>query len=167
LLNNYGPYHFPEKLIPLMIVKTLAGESLPIYGRGANVRDWLYVEDHVRALQAGSERGAVGRTYNVGGNNEKRNLDVVETICPSLNRLHPRVGGGSYKDQITFVADRLGHDARYAIDASRIRNELRWEPTKTFETGIEKMVRWYLDNEPWWRTIVDERQADTCRGLAA
>lgn len=144
----------------------LAGESLPIFGRGANVRDWLYVEDHVRALQAVSERGAVGHTYNVGDNNEKRNLDVVETVCPSLDRLRPRVGGGSYKDQIAFVADRPGHDARYAIDASRIRNWLGWEPTKTFETGLEKTVRWYLDNEPWC-AIVNERQADACRGLAA
>ena len=165
--NNYGPYHFPEKLIPLMIVKALAGEQLPVYGAGANVRDWLYVEDHVRALQAVFERGQVGRTYNVGGNNEKKNLDVVRTVCAILDRLRPRGGGGSYADQIAFVADRPGHDARYAIDASRIRDELGWEPQETFETGIEKTVRWYLDHEPWWRAIVDERQADQRRGLAA
>ncbi len=165
--NNYGPYHFPEKLIPLMIVKALAGETLPVYGRGANVRDWLYVEDHVRALRAVFERGAPGRSYNVGGNNEKTNLSVVETICTILDDLRPRADGESYTKQIGFVADRPGHDARYAIDASRIRDELGWEPAETFETGIAKTVRWYLDNEAWWRAIVDERQADQRRGLAA
>ena len=165
--NNYGPYHFPEKLIPLMIVKALAGETLPVYGKGANVRDWLYVEDHVRALQAVFERGAVGRTYNVGGNNEKKNLEVVETVCTILDRLRPRADGQSYTSQIGFVADRPGHDARYAIDATRIKDELGWEPQETFETGIEKTVRWYLDNESWWRGIVNERQADQRRGLAA
>ena len=165
--NNYGPYHFPEKLIPLMIVKALAGETLPVYGKGANVRDWLYVEDHVRALQAVFERGAVGRTYNVGGNNEKKNLEVVETVCTILDRLRPRADGQSYTSQIGFVADRPGHDARYAIDATRIKDELSWEPQETFETGIEKTVRWYLDNESWWRGIVAERQADQRRGLAA
>ncbi|MBB4616794.1 dTDP-glucose 4,6-dehydratase [Sphingomonas abaci] len=165
--NNYGPYHFPEKLIPLMIVKALAGETLPVYGKGANVRDWLYVEDHVRALQAVFERGAVGRTYNVGGNNEKKNLEVVETVCTILDRLRPRADGQSYTSQIGFVADRPGHDARYAIDATRIKDELGWEPQETFETGIEKTVRWYLDNESWWRGIVAERQADQRRGLAA
>lgn len=165
--NNYGPYHFPEKLIPLMIVKALAGETLPVYGKGANVRDWLYVEDHVRALQAVFERGAPGRTYNVGGNNEKKNLEVVDTVCTILDRERPRADGKSYKEQIGFVADRPGHDARYAIDATRIRDELGWEPAETFESGIEKTVRWYLANEPWWRAIVDERQADKRRGLAA
>jgi dTDP-glucose 4,6-dehydratase len=165
--NNYGPYHFPEKLIPLMIVKALAGETLPVYGKGANVRDWLYVEDHVRALQAVFERGAVGRTYNVGGNNEKKNLEVVETVCTILDRLRPRADGQSYTSQIGFVADRPGHDARYAIDATRIKDELGWEPQETFETGIEKTVRWYLDNEAWWQGIVNERQADQRRGLSA
>ena len=165
--NNYGPYHFPEKLIPLVIVKALAGEGLPVYGAGANVRDWLYVEDHVRALQAVFERGAVGRTYNIGGNNEKKNIEVVRTVCAILDRLRPRTDGKSYADQITFVADRPGHDARYAIDATRIRDELGWTPRETFETGIEKTVRWYLDNESWWRAIVEERQADQRRGLAA
>jgi dTDP-glucose 4,6-dehydratase len=165
--NNYGPYHFPEKLIPLMIVKALAGEPLPVYGRGANVRDWLHVEDHVRALRLVFERGAPGRTYNVGGNNEKRNLEVVEAICDRLDRLRPREDGRSYRDQIAFVTDRPGHDARYAIDASRIRDELGWEPRETFETGLAKTVAWYLDNEGWWRGIVAERQADKRRGLAA
>jgi dTDP-glucose 4,6-dehydratase len=164
--NNYGPYHFPEKLIPLMIVKALAGEALPVYGKGANVRDWLYVEDHVRALRAVFEKGAAGRTYNVGGNNEKKNIEVVETVCAILDRERPRADGKSYKDQISFVADRPGHDARYAIDATRIRDELGWEPAETFESGIEKTVRWYLANEPWWRALV-EAKASERRGLAA
>ena len=163
--NNYGPYHFPEKLIPLMIVKALAGETLPVYGKGANVRDWLYVEDHVRALQAVFERGAVGRTYNVGGNNEKKNLEVVETVCTILDRLRPRADGQSYTSQIGFVADRPGHDARYAIDATRIKDELGWEPQETFETGIEKTVRWYLDNQDWWRPLVAAKAAEH-RGVA-
>ncbi|PAX09209.1 dTDP-glucose 4,6-dehydratase [Sphingomonas lenta] len=165
--NNYGPYHFPEKLIPLMIVRALAGESLPVYGKGDQVRDWLYVEDHVRALQTVFEQGEVGRTYNVGGNNEKQNLEVVRTVCTILDRLRPRADGKGYAEQIAYVADRPGHDKRYAIDAGRIRDELGWEPRETFETGIEKTVRWYLDNEAWWRPIVEERQAATRRGLAA
>ena len=165
--NNYGPYHFPEKLIPLMIVKALAGEPLPVYGKGDQVRDWLYVEDHVRALQAVFERGEVGRTYNVGGYNEKQNMDVVKTVCAMLDSLRPRADGKSYADQITSVADRPGHDKRYAIDATRINNELGWRPQETFESGIEKTVAWYLDNEDWWRPIVAERQADQRRGLAA
>ena len=165
--NNYGPFHFPEKLIPLMIVKALAGEMLPIYGKGDQVRDWLYVEDHVRALQAVFERGQVGRTYNVGGNNEKQNIEVVHAVCAILDRLRPRADGDSYATQIGTVADRPGHDKRYAIDASRIRDELGWEPSETFETGIEKTVAWYLANEDWWRAIVNERQADQRRGLAS
>ncbi|MFW2851986.1 dTDP-glucose 4,6-dehydratase [Sphingomonas sp. TX0543] len=164
--NNYGPYHFPEKLIPLMIAKALAGEPLPVYGQGTNVRDWLYVEDHVRALQAVFERGAPGRTYNVGGNNEKKNIEVVETVCAILDRERPRADGRSYREQIAFVADRPGHDARYAIDASRIRDELGWEPAETFESGIEKTVRWYLANEPWWRALVQAKASER-RGLAA
>ncbi len=164
--NNYGPYHFPEKLIPLMIVKALAGEPLPVYGKGDQVRDWLYVEDHVRALQAVFERGNVGRTYNVGGHNEKRNLEVVATVCKILDRLRPRADGKRYADQITSVADRPGHDMRYAIDASRIKDELGWHPQETFESGIEKTVAWYLANEAWWGPIVVERQADQRRGLA-
>ena len=165
--NNYGPFHFPEKLIPLMIVKALAGEALPVYGQGDQVRDWLYVDDHVRALQAVFERGRPGRTYNVGGGNERRNLQVVHAVCAQLDRLRPRADGRSYAAQITFVADRPGHDQRYAIDARRIRAELGWHPRETFESGIAKTVEWYLANEDWWRLIVTERQADARRGLAA
>ena len=164
--NNYGPFHLPEKLIPLMIVKALAGERLPVYGAGSNVRDWLFVEDHVRALQAVFERGEPGRTYNVGGGAEKRNLEVVETVCAILDRLVSRADGEPYSSQIAFVPDRPGHDQRYAIDASRIRDELGWEPLESFPSGIEKTVAWYLDNEDWWRTMVDESQADKRRGLA-
>jgi dTDP-glucose 4,6-dehydratase len=165
--NNYGPYHFPEKLIPLMIVKALTGDPLPVYGKGDQVRDWLYVEDHVRALQAVFERGASGRTYNIGGHNEKQNIEVVKTVCTTLDRLRPRADGKSYAAQITSVADRPGHDKRYAIDATRIKDELGWRPQETFESGIEKTVAWYLANEDWWRPIVAERQADQRRGLAA
>ena len=165
--NNYGPYHFPEKLIPLMIVKALAGEPLPVYGKGDQVRDWLYVEDHVRALQAVFERGQIGRTYNVGGHNEKQNIEVVKTVCAILDRLRARADGRSYAEQITSVADRPGHDKRYAIDASRINDELGWRPQETFESGIEKTVAWYLSNEEWWRPIVAEHQAAQRRGLAA
>ncbi len=165
--NNYGPFHFPEKLIPLMIVKALAGETLPIYGRGDQVRDWLYVEDHVRALQTVFEGGVPGRTYNVGGNSEKQNLDVVRTVCTILDRLRPRADGKSYAEQIGYVADRPGHDMRYAIDASRIRDELGWTPRESFESGIEKTVEWYLANEAWWQAIVAKHAADQRRGLAA
>jgi dTDP-glucose 4,6-dehydratase len=165
--NNYGPYHFPEKLIPLMIVKALAGEPLPVYGRGDQVRDWLHVEDHVRALQAVFEQGQPGRTYNVGGNNEKQNLEVVNAVCAILDELRPRADGQSYAAQISYVADRPGHDKRYAIDASRIAAELGWTPRETFESGIRKTVAWYLDNEAWWRPVVAERAADRRRGLAA
>ena len=165
--NNYGPYHFPEKLIPRMIVKALAGEPLPIYGEGDQVRDWLYVEDHVRALQAVFERGTVGRTYNVGGYNEKQNIEVVRSVCSILDRLAPRADGKPYAEQIVHVADRPGHDTRYAIDARRITEELGWEPQECFETGIEKTVRWYLDNKDWWQPILAERHAVRRRGLAA
>ena len=164
--NNYGPYHFPEKLVPLMIAKALDGEPLPVYGKGDQVRDWLFVEDHVRALQAVFERGEIGRTYNVGGFNEKQNIEVVHTICAILDRLRPRGDGKPYVDQITSVADRPGHDKRYAIDATRIERELGWRPEETFETGIEKTVRWYLDNEAWWRPIVAKGAAQR-RGVAA
>ncbi len=164
--NNYGPYHFPEKLVPLMIAKALDGAPLPVYGAGDQVRDWLFVEDHVRALQAVFERGEIGRTYNVGGFNEKQNIEVVRTICAILDSLRPRTDGQSYVTQITSVADRPGHDKRYAIDATRIEQELGWRPQETFETGIEKTVRWYLDNEVWWRPIV-ERGAAERRGVAA
>ncbi|WP_457587938.1 dTDP-glucose 4,6-dehydratase [Ensifer canadensis] len=163
--NNYGPYHFPEKLIPLIIVKALAGEPLPVYGNGTNVRDWLYVEDHVRALQCVFEQGVPGQTYNVGGNSERRNIDVVKTICAILDRLQPRVDGRSYCDQIAFVTDRPGHDQRYAIDAAKIDNELGWKPVESFETGIEKTVSWYLGNRDWWMEILERTQAASRLGL--
>jgi len=162
--NNYGPYHFPEKLIPLIIVKCLAGEKLPVYGKGANIRDWLYVDDHVRALQTVFEKGTPGETYAIGGNNERRNLTVVETICTVLDQLHPRRDGTSYAQQISFVADRPGHDARYAIDATKIRRELGWQPQETFETGIQATVKWYLDNQDWWKAILAQTDAITRRG---
>jgi dTDP-glucose 4,6-dehydratase len=164
--NNYGPYHFPEKMIPLMIVKALAGETLPVYGRGENVRDWLFVDDHVRALRAVFERGKPGRRYAIGGNAERRNIHVVRTVCAILDRLCPRRDGRSYEQQIGFVADRPGHDLRYAIDATRIREELGWRPRESFESGLEATVRWYLDNAHWWRPIIANRTADVRRGLA-
>lgn len=158
--NNYGPYHFPEKLIPLMIAKALAGEPLPVYGAGDQVRDWLYVEDHVRALQIVFERGKPGKTYNIGGHNEKQNIEVVQTVCAILDRLRPRADSQSYAKQIAHVVDRPGHDKRYAIDASRIRQELGWVPRESFNSGIERTVRWYLDNEDWWRPLVEDRAAE-------
>ncbi len=164
--NNYGPYHFPEKLIPLMIAKALDGEPLPVYGKGDQVRDWLFVEDHVRALQAVFERGEPGRTYNVGGHNERENIEVVHTVCAILDTLRPRADGQSYATQITSVADRPGHDKRYAIDASRIGAELGWTPAETFETGICKTVEWYLANEAWWRPLVAAKAAER-RGITA
>ena len=145
----------------------LAGEALPVYGRGEQVRDWLFVDDHARALQAVFEHGQPGRRYAIGGNAERRNIDVVETLCATLDRLNPRADGRSYAAQIAFVADRPGHDQRYAIDASRIRDELGWAPRESFDTGLEATVRWYLDNEAWWRPIVADRAADVRRGLAA
>ena len=150
--NNYGPYHFPEKLIPVIILNALAGKPLPIYGDGSNVRDWLYVEDHAEALLRVVQQGRVGYSYNIGGGNERTNLELVQTLCAILDRLRPRAGG-SYADLITFVADRPGHDARYAIDAIRIRDELGWQPSVTLEEGLERTVRWYLDNETWWRAL--------------
>ncbi len=164
--NNYGPYHFPEKLIPLIIIRALNGEPLPVYGDGSNVRDWLFVDDHARALQAVFERGRPGQTYNVGGNAERRNIEVVKAICASLDRKRPRADGKPYADQITFVADRPGHDARYAIDASKIRDELGWEPSVTFETGIEQTVDWYLNNRDWWQAILDKRYKTERLGVA-
>lgn len=164
--NNYGPFHFPEKLIPLVTVKALAGENLPVYGKGDQVRDWLFVEDHVRALQAVFERGEPGRTYNIGGNCERQNIEVVKTICALLDQKRPRGDDRRYEDQIEYVADRPGHDKRYAIDASRISSELGWSPRETFETGMEKTVQWYLDNAWWWKPIVEERAASQRRGLS-
>jgi len=155
--NNYGPYHFPEKLIPVVTINALHGKPLPIYGDGSNVRDWLYVEDHANALLLVVERGKVGRTYNIGGENECSNLQLVQTICGILDRLRPRDDGSSYSDLITFVADRPGHDARYAIDPSRIREELGWRPSVTVEEGLERTVQWYLDNEDWWRPLMDRQ----------
>ena len=149
--NNYGPYHFPEKLIPVVILNALAGKPIPVYGAGENVRDWLYVEDHAEALLLVVQKGAVGRSYNIGGENEAKNIDLVRAICAILDTKRPRAG--SYADQITFVTDRPGHDARYAIDPSRIRTELGWRPSVTLEQGLEKTVDWYLANEPWWRAL--------------
>ena len=151
--NNYGPYHFPEKLIPLCIRNALAGEALPIYGDGQQVRDWLYVGDHCSAIRRVLEAGTPGETYNIGGWNEKANLDVVRAICAILDDLSPRADGQSYASQITFVKDRPGHDRRYAIDAGKIERELGWKPAETFETGIAKTVRWYLDNKDWVENV--------------
>lgn len=153
--NNYGPYQFPEKLIPLIIARALAGEPLPIYGDGKNVRDWLYVGDHCAAIRAVLAKGRVGETYNVGGNAERQNIEVVTTICALLDELRPRTDGQKYQAQITYVRDRPGHDRRYAIDASKLKRELGWEPAHTFEQGIADTVRWYLDNQPWVQRVLD------------
>ena len=150
--NNYGPYHFPEKLVPVIILNALAGKPLPIYGNGSNIRDWLYVEDHADALLLVLEKGSIGRSYNIGGENECTNLELVQTLCRILDRIQPRKTG-SYRDLITFVQDRPGHDARYAIDPSRIRDELGWRPSVTVEEGLEKTVQWYIDNEDWWKPL--------------
>lgn len=155
--NNYGPYHFPEKLVPHMILNALKGKPLPVYGDGQQIRDWLYVEDHAQALYKVVTEGAVGETYNIGGHNEKTNLEVVETICELLEELVPEKppGVAMYKDLIEFVTDRPGHDVRYAIDASKIQNDLGWVPENTFESGIRKTVCWYLENEGWWSAVMD------------
>ena len=152
--NNYGPYHFPEKLIPLMIIKALNCEPMPVYGAGNNIRDWLYVDDHARALYEIASKGRVGESYNVGGNSEVNNLEVVKTICTILDELSPKKNGERYEEQITFVSDRPGHDFRYAIDATKIKSELGWTPLETFETGLTKTVQWYLDNRDWWEPIL-------------
>lgn len=151
--NNYGPYHFPEKLIPVIILNALAGKDLPIYGDGSNIRDWLYVEDHADALLCVVQKGELGRSYNIGGENERTNLELVKTLCGILDELRPRADGKAYAEQITFVTDRPGHDARYAIDPTRIREELGWRPSVTVEEGLKKTVEWYLDNEAWWRPL--------------
>ena len=151
--NNYGPYHFPEKLIPLMIVNALAGKPLPVYGDGQQIRDWLYVKDHCAAIRCVLAKGKLGEVYNIGGWNEKANLDIVHTVCALLDELHPRADGKSYREQIAFVADRPGHDRRYAIDARKIERELGWKPAETFETGIRKTVQWYLDNRDWVNNV--------------
>jgi dTDP-glucose 4,6-dehydratase len=147
--NNYGPYQFPEKLIPLMIVNALAGKPLPVYGDGQQVRDWLYVKDHCSAIRRVLAKGKIGETYNIGGQNEKANIDIVHTVCALLDEQRPRTDGKQYREQITFVTDRPGHDRRYAIDASKIARDVGWQPAETFETGIRKTVQWYLDNQNW------------------
>ena len=156
--NNYGPYQFPEKLIPVFILNALEGKPLPLYGDGGNIRDWLYVEDHAEALLLVLEKGVTGRSYNIGGKNERTNLELVKTLCCILDRLRPR-DAGFYADLITFVTDRPGHDARYSIDPSRIRDELGWRPAVTLEEGLKKTVKWYLDNEAWWRPLLDRCDA--------
>ena len=155
--NNYGPYHFPEKLIPLIILNALRGKPLPVYGKGTQVRDWLFVEDHARALVRVVTEGAVGETYNIGGHNEKQNIEVVRAVCGLLDDLRPSTHNGikKYEELITFVKDRPGHDIRYAIDASKIQRELGWVPQETFESGLRKTVEWYLANEGWWRAVLD------------
>jgi dTDP-glucose 4,6-dehydratase len=153
--NNYGPYQFPEKLIPLTILNALAGKPIHVYGRGQNVRDWLFVDDHADALIAVADRGVVGHTYGVGGRSERRNIDVVETICALLDEIRPRPDGGSHRDLIRFVSDRPGHDHRYAMDAAKIERDLSWQPTESFESGLRKTVAWYLDNERLWDRVHD------------
>ncbi|PHM74836.1 dTDP-glucose 4,6-dehydratase [Xenorhabdus kozodoii] len=165
--NNYGPYHFPEKLIPLMILNALVGKPLPVYGKGEQIRDWLYVEDHARALYLVVTKAESGKTYNIGGHNERRNIEVVETICELLEELCPEkpAGVAHYRDLITYVTDRPGHDMRYAIDAAKIERELGWAPQETFESGIRKTVQWYLENENWWRRVQDGSYAGERLGL--
>ncbi|WP_367298279.1 dTDP-glucose 4,6-dehydratase [Hafnia alvei] len=165
--NNYGPYHFPEKLIPLIILNALAGKPLPVYGNGAQIRDWLYVEDHARALYRVVTEGAIGETYNIGGHNERKNIDVVKTVCTLLEELVPNKPEGveHYADLITYVTDRPGHDMRYAIDAAKIERELGWRPQETFESGIRKTVQWYLANESWWKRVQDGSYAGERLGL--
>ncbi|MDO6484971.1 dTDP-glucose 4,6-dehydratase [Shimia thalassica] len=164
--NNYGPYHFPEKLIPVIILNALAGKELPIYGDGSNIRDWLYVEDHADALLLVMEKGELGRSYNIGGENERTNLELVQTLCDILDGLRPKAEG-VYADQITFVTDRPGHDARYAIDPTRIRTELGWRPSVTVEEGLKQTVQWYLENEDWWRPLQERHGVGTRLGVKA
>jgi dTDP-glucose 4,6-dehydratase len=153
--NNYGPYQFPEKLIPVVILKALRGDPIPVYGKGENVRDWLYVGDHAEALYPVVARGVPGQTYNIGGNNERQNIDLVRLLCGLLDELRPRADGKTYADQITFVTDRPGHDLRYAIDASKIKRELGWAPKQDHTSGFRKTVQWYLDHQPWWQSILN------------
>jgi dTDP-glucose 4,6-dehydratase len=153
--NNYGPYQFPEKLIPVVILKALRGDPIPVYGKGENIRDWLYVVDHAEALVAAVARGRPGETYNIGGNNERRNLDLVHLLCSLLDELRPRADGKKYAGQITFVTDRPGHDLRYAIDATKIKRELGWTPKQDHTSGFRKTVQWYLDHQSWWQSILD------------
>jgi dTDP-glucose 4,6-dehydratase len=162
--NNYGPYHYPEKLIPLVILKALGGETLPVYGRGLNVRDWLFVEDHARALTTVFEKGVIGESYIIGGRAERTNIDVVNRICETLDEVRPRADGKSYKEQIGYVTDRPGHDHRYAIDPSKLERDLGWKAQESFDSGIAATVNWYLNNEAWWRPLV-EKQAVKRVGL--
>lgn len=163
--NNYGPYHFPEKLIPLTILNALDGKALPVYGKGANVRDWLYVEDHAKALWLINRNGVPGQTYNIGGHNERTNLEVVREICAILDELRPRSDGKPYADQILFVPDRPGHDLRYAINADKLVKELGWQPQENFATGLRKTIQWYLDNSWWWKPIREKKYAGERLGL--
>jgi len=164
--NNYGPHQFPEKLIPLMVIKALAGEQMPVYGEGRNVRDWLFVDDHAEALTLVLEQGQVGETYNIGGDSERRNIDIVHAICDAMDRLTPRPGGASHRELITFVPDRPGHDYRYAIDFTKLRTELRWQPKHTFEAGLLLTVRWYIESRTWWEPLLLAHDAGKRRGLA-
>ncbi|MDA5093079.1 dTDP-glucose 4,6-dehydratase [Aliiroseovarius sp. KMU-50] len=164
--NNYGPYHFPEKLIPLTIINAIEGKPLPIYGDGSNIRDWLFVEDHAEALLLVAEKGALGRTYAIGGENERTNLELVHSLCAILDQMRPKVSG-HYMDQIEFVPDRPGHDARYSIDPSRIRNELGWRPSVTVEEGLKKTVDWYLTNEDWWRKLLSRHDVSKRLGVSS
>ena len=164
--NNYGPYQFPEKLIPLMILNCLEEKPLPVYGTGENIRDWLYVEDHCDAIYTILQKGAIGETYNVGGNNEIKNIQIVEEICDVLNDIHPAGSGKSYHELITFVKDRPGHDFRYAIDASKLKKEIGWEPKESFNTGIQKTIEWYLKNEEWWKTIQENTYKQERLGIS-
>lgn len=163
--NNYGPFHFPEKLIPVVILNALSGKAIPVYGAGENVRDWLFVEDHADALLTVLEKGALGRSYNIGGENEARNIDIVRTICALMDEMHPQ--GAPHDRLITFVTDRPGHDLRYAIDPSRIREELGWRPSVTLEEGLRRTVRWYLDNEDWWRPLLARQGVGQRLGVKA
>jgi dTDP-glucose 4,6-dehydratase len=164
--NNYGPHQFPEKLIPLTIIKGLASEPMPVYGRGLNIRDWLFIDDHAQALTLVLERGRVGETYNIGGNAERRNIDVVGAVCFVMDALRPRPNGASHRELITFVPDRPGHDFRYAIDFSKLKAELGWSPKHSFETGLPATVQWYLDNRAWWQPLLSANDAGIRRGLA-
>jgi dTDP-glucose 4,6-dehydratase len=165
--NNYGPYQFPEKLIPVVILKCLRGESIPVYGKGENVRDWLYVEDHCRALQCVLEKGQPGATYNIGGDNERQNIELVRMLCGLMDELHPRADGQSYVEQITLVADRPGHDLRYAIDASKIQRELGWRPLQDHRSGFRRTVQWYLTHSSWWQSILTGHYRLQRQGLDA
>ena len=164
--NNYGPYQFPEKLIPLMILNCLEEKPLPVYGTGENIRDWLYVEDHCDAIYTILQKGTIGETYNVGGNNEIKNIQIVEVICDVLNDIHPAGSGKSYHELITFVKDRPGHDFRYAIDASKLKKQIGWEPKESFNTGIQKTIEWYLKNEEWWKTIQENTYKQERLGIS-